>query len=198
MCGAKNRPSAEECHACGEPLSPGSAVGAFGVWRDGNKLVMNKAATLPYRCVKTNGEADLLLRRKLSWHHPLIFLSICAGLLVYVILALVLRKTADIRVPICHEIRQRRLIAIAAGWLVGLCGLGILFGGVALGENNPQWQAYVGLIFLATLIVSVTGIVICARIANIVTPARITEKYVWLKGVHPDYLEPLPDWPGLE
>jgi len=33
-------------------------------------------------------------------------------------------------------------------------------------------------------------------IAGIVVPKRISKTHVWLKGVHPDYLADLPEWPG--
>lgn len=32
--------------------------------------------------------------------------------------------------------------------------------------------------------------------ARIVWPTRIEHGYVWLGGVHPDYLARLPEWPG--
>lgn len=193
MCGAKNRAAADECRECGEPLQAKS-VGS--VWRDGKQLVMKIGATLPYRCVKTNGEAELLLRRKLSWHHPVLFLSLCGGLLIYVILALLLRKTADVQIPICHRIKQRRLIAMLVGWVFGLSGLGIIFGAVVLSENDPQFQPYVGFVIIGGILFSLISIIVCTMLANIVSPSRITDKHVWLKGVHRDYLDELPEWPG--
>ena len=79
MCGGKNSGIATECHACGEPLSPVSLASAFDVYRDGKLLVMHKyLGKLPYRCIKTNTEADMLLRQKLRWHHPLVYLCFCA------------------------------------------------------------------------------------------------------------------------
>jgi hypothetical protein len=31
--------------------------------------------------------------------------------------------------------------------------------------------------------------------ARMVSPRRISDEYVWLKGVHRDFLNELPDWP---
>ena len=56
-----------------------------GLWRKGSLLVMHKMAPLPNRCVKCNVPTERRLKRVLSWHHPAIFLSLLAGLLIYVI-----------------------------------------------------------------------------------------------------------------
>jgi hypothetical protein len=40
------------------------------------------------------------------------------------------------------------------------------------------------------------GAIVGSVQARIVAPSRITKEYVWLKGVHPDYLASLPPFPG--
>lgn len=74
------------------------------------------------------------LKRSLSWHHPALFLVVLAGLLVYVIVALIVRQTAKIEVGICDTHRRRRLVAIAAGWLVFLSGVGIFIAATSCGQ----------------------------------------------------------------
>lgn len=197
MCGAKNSVARSECDHCGEPLrgSDGEHP-SHRLWRDGKILIMHKKAKLPDRCIKTNGPADRWLRRKLYWHHPLIFLTLLGGLLIYVILALVLRKSADIKVGLCHDAYRRRIYAIVLGWLLGL---GMFVGSFAvLGLSRPgQVGAEIWLMPLG-LILTVVIAVISTRIASVVSPTKITDQYVWLKGVHPDYLAEFPDWPGEE
>lgn len=195
MCDEKIRKAAKVCRFCGERLD---RADLFGVWRDGKRLVMSKNADLPYRCVKTNEPAETLLRRKLSWHSPLVFLSIFAGLLIYVVLALVTSKKADIRVPITHRIVNRRTLAIAAGWLSGLGGLTVIILACILlsDSQDPMWRSALPIIIIGGILFILVSAIVSAMIASIVRPTRITDSHVWLKGVHPDYLGDLPQWPG--
>jgi predicted RNA-binding Zn-ribbon protein involved in translation (DUF1610 family) len=193
-CDEKNRVTARRCRACGERLSPDELS---GVWRAGNILVMSKGAELPYRCVKTNEPAEVTLRRKLSWHSPLVFLTIFCGLLIYVILAIILSKRADIEVPISRRIQKRRFMAILGGWLFGLAGLGVLVLGIALADSPDQmWKDIGPIMIIGGLVFALISAITGAMIAGIVAPSKITDTHIWLRGVHRDYLDQLPEWPG--
>jgi hypothetical protein len=154
---------------------------------------MWKNAALPDVCVKSNQPAQgRRLRRSLSWHHPAVFLAILAGLLIYVILALVLRKTATIHIGLSDEWFARRRRAIIFGWLSVLAGLGMMFVGFALVDRHDEF----GWLILAGLFVSFVAAIVGVMRARMVAPIRITDEYVWLKGVHPDYLDALPRYTG--
>jgi hypothetical protein len=164
-----------------------------GVWSDGRYLIMWKDAELPDVCVKSNQPANGgRLRRSLSWHHPAVYLAIFAGLLIYVILALVLRKTATIHIGLSDEWFRRRRRAIAIGWITGLTGIGMMFGGIALLDRHDA----AGLLVPAGLVVALFGAIFGLMQARMVAPIRITDEYVWLKGVHHDYLDALPQYTG--
>lgn len=195
MCAEKIRKAARICRFCGERVD---RADLFGVWRDGKRLVMSKNSQLPYRCVKTNEPAETLLRRKLSWHSPLLFVTILAGLLIYIVIALAFSKRADIRVPITHRIANRRSLAIAAGWLSGLGGLCvIILACIFLSDSqNPIGENALPFIIIGGIVFIVVSAVVSAMVASVVRPARITDSHVWLNGVHPDYLAQLPNWPG--
>lgn len=199
MCGARNPPDADECDACGEELTPvvknkKKSRGKGGVWRDGKLLVMDKTAELPDRCVKTNGSADHWLRRKLYWHHPAVFLVVLAGLLFYLILALVLRKSADIHIGLSQAALQRRRTAIIVGWLIGFGTIAMIYVGIAnYSMTSPEFSM---LIIIGSILTGLIGIIVCNQIASCVTAAKIDIEYVWLRGVHPDYLDQLPPWSG--
>ena len=195
MCDEKKRKTAEECRYCGARLMSDKMS---GVWRHGKQLVMSKDAELPYRCVKTNEPADSLLRRKLSWHSPVLFVVIFAGLLIYVILAMILSKKADIQVPISRRIQARRSTAIIVGWLCGLGGLAVtIFACMFLADSqNPTWKDAIPFVIIGGIVFVLFSAVASSAIASIVTPAKITNRHVWLKGVHADYLDLLPEWPG--
>ncbi len=162
-----------------------------GLWRDGKLLVMDKRAALPPRCVKSNVPTRRTLKRSLSWHHPAIFLSILLGLLIYVILALVLRKTATIYIGLSDEWFAKRRMAIFVSWMIVLSGIGTLVATLALNDrsNNLIYLAPVAILMMFIgAIYGLTG-------ARMVSPKKITDTHIWLKGVHPDFLATLPELP---
>ncbi len=163
-----------------------------GLWREGSLLVMHRNARLPDRCVKSNQPAHGRLRRKLQWHHPAIYLLILVALLIYVIVAIVMTKRATIYIGLSEEWFVRRRRAIATAWLMALAGIGSFVGGIALVDQHPQagWLILLGLVLV--LAGAVWGIVK----ATLVTPKRITDEHIWLKGVHPDFLAELPRLPN--
>lgn len=166
------------------------------VFRKGNQLVMHKGADLPDRCVKSNQPANgLRLRRNLSWHHPLIFLTLFIGILIYVILAIVLRKQATIYVGLSKPWFRKRRRAILIGWGLALLGIAIMVGSFVMITDPNGHPSWIGWGLLIGLFVLLGGIINGIIGSQIVRPARITDDYVWLKGVHPDYLADLPVWP---
>jgi hypothetical protein len=163
-----------------------------GLWRKGDLLVMHKRTPLPARCVKSNMPADRRLKRSLYWHHPAIYLSILISILVYIILAVVLRKNATIHIGLSEEWFARRRRAIAISWLLSLGSIGAFFTGAALVEQD--WAVWLiglsPLVFLIGILYGLIG-------ARLVVAKRISDDYVWLKGVCPAFLEGLPHWPHI-
>jgi hypothetical protein len=161
-----------------------------GLWQKGNLLVMHKRAPLPARCVKSNMPAERRLKRNLYWHHPAIYLSILISILVYIILALVLRKSATIHIGLSEEWFARRRNAIAISWLLALGSIGAFIAGAATVEQD--WGvaliAFSPLVFLIGVLYGLIG-------ARMVVAKRISDDYVWLKGVCPEFLSGLPHWP---
>jgi hypothetical protein len=164
-----------------------------GLWRQGHILVMHKMAPLPDICLKSNQPANRRLTRNLSWHHPAIALTILAGLLIYVILAIILTKRATILLPLTDEWYARRQRRMLYSWGVGLACLGMMVGGVvmAIQLDQPEYM----LLSLVGLIGGLVALIAGQALVGLVSPQRITDEYVWLKGVHPDYLNRLDPWP---
>lgn len=159
------------------------------IWRDGRFLVMRKHVTLPDICVKSNQASQgPRLKRVMYWHHPAVFVTVLAGLLVYVILALVLRKSATVWVPLTEAwwARRRRAIAIACGLVAA--GLLSLFLGIGLNFTNDL--AGLGILFGIALLIA------GAIAPRMIAPHKINDDFVWIKGVHPDYLARLPEYRG--
>lgn len=195
MCGATVAVEARRCQGCGELLAGFQGADGYsiqGVWREGNRLVMIKDAVLPNLCVQTNQPTQERLRRRLYWHSPWVYLLVLVSLLVYVIVALIVRQKADIQIGLSRERLVRRRWVIFFAW-VGFLG-GIVVTIVGLGNTNAGGFGWLVVLsgFILLLGSAITGMLL----SRIVAPTRITARYVWLKGVHPLYLAALPPFPG--
>lgn len=164
-----------------------------GLWRQGHVMIMHKLAPLPDICLKSNEPATRRIKRKLQWHHPAIALTILAGVLVYVILAMILTKRATIQLPLTEEWAARRQRRMLYAWGVGLSCLALLALGIVMTVQTEEGTYLVLTLigFLGSLVALIAG---QAAVA-LVSPKRMTDDYIWLKGVHPEFLNRLEPWP---
>jgi hypothetical protein len=163
-----------------------------GLWRQGKLLVMHKLAPLPDICLKSNLPATGRLKRKLQWHHPAISITILAGLLVYVILALILTKRATIQIALTEEwfaIRRRRILF---AWGIVLVSILMLIAGIAFVDQGDATVPAIAMLLAGVLFVG--GLLYGQYAPSLVSPKRMTDDYIWLKGVHPDFLDRLEVW----
>ncbi|MEP6706292.1 MAG: hypothetical protein ABJC05_02165 [Pyrinomonadaceae bacterium] len=159
----------------------------FGeVWHKNSILIFNKDATLPPRCVKCNSPTDGSLRRKLSWHHPALYLLLLVGILIYVIIAAILSKRATVDIGLCAGHRRKRRNGMILGWLMFVGGIFVAIIGFA--SDYP----IVGIIGIVLIPVGLVWLILVARI---VTVKKIDDRFVWLKGINRDYLAALPAYP---
>jgi uncharacterized membrane protein len=151
---------------------------------------MHRDAPLPDICLKSNQSSTRRLKRNLSWHHPAIYLLILLHIFVYLVVALIVRKTATIHIPLTEEwfARRRRRMLFAWGMVLASC---VLFG-VALSRVDQEQWAPLAMILAILLVVAaaIYGLVAC----RLVWPKRMSDQYIWLKGVHPDFLSRLEVW----
>jgi hypothetical protein len=205
QCGLVNFASAANCKRCGAagvstgvyaPPPPAGIVGedgyvyppppSGGIWRDKSTLIMEKEALLPDRCVKCNAPANgMRLKRKFSWHHPILYLIICGAALIYLIVALVVSKRATIYLGLCAEHFQRRRKLMMIGFALMLASvLGLVVG---IAYEYPVLMVLAVVAFL----VSVVWLIVAARV---VTVKKIDDRLVWLNGVNSNYLSQLAPW----
>jgi hypothetical protein len=161
-----------------------------GLWRQGNLLVMHKAAPLPDICLKSNEPATRRLKRKLSWHHPAIYLVILAHLLIYIVVALIVRKTATIHIPLTEDWYQRRQRRMFFAWAMILLSALLLVASIVFFESHELAPLGIIAAILLGLGAAIYGLVAC----RLVAPKRMTDEYIWLKGVHHDFLARLEPW----
>ena len=170
-----------------QPYFPPPSHGMNTVWRNNSLLVMTKEALLPNRCIKCNAPADEQLKRKLTWHHPALYLLALASLLIYVVVAMVVRKTATVNVGLCEEHSSARRRNIAITWALGLAMVASFVVAVMIDDGT---FAVLGIVLL--LATCIYGIVTL----RVVAPTKIDDYCVWLKGVNADYLQQFPEWRG--
>jgi hypothetical protein len=169
------------------PPPPSVGLPGTGIWRDGKTLVVSKDAVLPDRCVKCNAYTQGRLKRKLSWHHWAIYLLILLSLLIYAIVAMVIRKRATVDLGLCDEHKAKRRTFIWITLLMILGGVGGFFLAIAAEDGTP---AFIGFLLL------ITGIVFGVITTRVTYPSKIDDRFVWLRGLSADYLDQFPHWPG--
>ena len=170
------------------PAPPSIADPNAGVWRDKSTLVMSRDAVLPMRCVKCNVATSGRLKRKMSWHHPALFILLLVAWLIYLIVAMIVRKSATVELGICDLHRARRRSFILITWLAVVLGFAGIFLGLMANEGTP---ALFGVFLL------LAGIIFGLIAVRVTAPSRIDDQFVWLTGVNKDYLNQLPQWPAL-
>lgn len=161
------------------------------MWRKGNMLVMYKLAPFPPDvCILSNQQATRKLRRNLQWHPQWIGLLVLIAVPLYIIVSMIMRKTAKLDIPLSEAWYQRRITRMFIAWgsvLAAFISMGL---GIALADNPIA-----PLFFLSFFGLLLFGIFFGIFSCRLVHPDRIDDNYVWLKGVHPDYLNRLPQWP---
>jgi len=168
-------------------FNPNAPWSSAGVWRQKNMLVLHKNATLPDRCVKCNRPANgRKLTKKFMWHHPAWFLFIFAGVLIYLIVALIVRKPVTLHLGLCDEHFSKRRTAIWASWLTLALSVLLIILGAA--NNLPA-------LFLIGILLIFVAAIYGAFSANVIAIQKVDDHYVWLKRINKDYLLMLPELP---
>ena len=161
-----------------------AATEAGGTWRDGKVLVLSREASLPPRCVRCNEPAEEPTKnRKVYWHSPWLYLLILFNLIIYAIVAAIVRKKAVVAPGLCSAHKKRRRIGITIIWVAVVAGFAVMFAGPAG-------------IFAGVLAVLVALIVSTTSMIRILRPRRIDERYVRLTGCGSEFLDSMPQFPG--
>jgi len=163
------------------PTQPQQILGRIGR----RKLILQRISTLPNRCVKCNEDVDHRRKRiKLTYVLPWAYLGLLGGVLPFVILAVVLRRTAVIELPVCSRHR-------ATPWIHGSVGMVIIAAGVlAIPIGITQTSTGIGLAGVAGIFF---GLGYIAILTPLVRPSRIEKAYVIVRGCHPKFLDHFPE-----
>ncbi len=177
------------CSAC-KPIAlqkilEGSSILGSGqeAWQSGKTLIVKSNATLPDCCVKCGQAATTRLPRKLYWHHPALYLLVLISVLVYLIVAMIVRKSGFLVVPLCEAHQARRKRGILISWLLVVLSLVSLT--VAIGIDEDEYFVGFAIFLLAGLIVSVV-------MTRTVVPTKMDAQFIHLKGCCAEFLAKLP------
>jgi hypothetical protein len=169
-----------------EGAAPPTSAGL--IWRVDRKMVMRSETEFPDRCVRCNAPANgFRLKRRLQWHPPAYYLLIFVGILIYAIVAIIVRKKALIHIGLCEKHRAERKWFILGSWLIVLAGVAlIIVGGVSGNGSN----------MLLGLLLLLIGAICGGAKGPVVSAAKIDKEFVWVKGAGREFLAQMPEWPG--
>ena len=155
---------------------------------DGDKLIVPQGAALPTNvCVKCGAPASgTPLKKNYYWHPQWIYVLILAGLLIYAIVAMVVRKQQLLYLPLCDEHAARRKRMLLIGWGLFVAGIASLFAIPAVGDNGA------GVVVLLMFVLVIAGIVVVISGANLIRPTFIDSSYGSYSGANRAFLDQLP------
>jgi len=155
------------------------------IWREGHVVVVPQPARFPCRCVRCNTPTEGPAKPKVVyWHHPALYLLLLLNIIIYAIVALIVRKSGTIDPGLCPQHRKARTLWIAAGWGGALLGIGVAITGLA-GDSCGLGIAG-ALLFLGAIITSLIQ-------ARVLYPVRIDPETIRLKGAGAAFLASLPE-----
>jgi hypothetical protein len=158
-------------------------------WRDNRVMVMVADAPIPHRCVKCNDPVEEPTKtRKVYWHSPWLYLLLLFNVLIFAIVATVVRKKATVSAGLCTIHKKRRRAVITIAWLGALLGVVLIYVGASTAAGGGA-AAFGVLVILGSIIFGMVA-------GRVVIPTRIDDRYVRLKGCGEAYLDTLPDFPG--
>ena len=163
------------------------------MWRDGALLVVRKGEAFPDRCVKSNRPAHgRRVPQTVEKGQSLLFLVHLWNPIAGILLAKSVRKSVTFAVGLSDEwYRKRRRVIWLAGGIIVAALAAVAWAVTSIGRADiALWVLPFGI--LATL----GGLVYGLSASTLVTAKRITNRYCWLGGVHPDFLAALPEWPS--
>jgi hypothetical protein len=177
------------------PASKSSVDLTTRVWRRGDLLVMDRHARLPDVCVLTGLPAVHRVERELSFYPTGCHLFLLLGILPYVITILLLTTFAKIELGLCERMFQRQRIQLLFGKILGGVGGAVVVGAIAFGVMTKEIEASIVFIILGS-IVGLAGLALGFVGSCLVITHKIDTDYIWLRGVHRNFLDELPEWPG--
>jgi hypothetical protein len=152
---------------------------------------------LPDICMKCGARATTEKLKRFSWQPPWVYVLLLAGLLPFLIVALILTKRMRVPIPLCAEHRRHWTWR---GWLVGggffaifLLGLGTMIL-LSATDNGPQRRedAVFGFVCFGFLGLALVWLIVAAIVQHTaIRPTQITDYDITLTNVAPGFVKAL-------
>ena len=167
--------------------------GGYGVWRQGDRVVATRESDLGDACVKCGAAADgWRWNKTVYWHEPWLFVLIFfPGLLIYLIVALALRKSAKVSAGLCPAHRARRNRGLMIATALTILGAGGIVGGIVVSAESRRGGEWGVLGVLAGFALLIAAVVVANTMARVLTPKKIDAHYAWYGGAGEGYLRSL-------
>jgi hypothetical protein len=162
------------------------------VYRDGDKLEVPRGASLPPYCVKCGmPSAGDPIPKTFFWHHPMLFLLVLFNLLIYAIVAMIVRKRFDLAVPLCEAHKASRKTTTWVGLLLLVAGIpgALIIGSLFGGDDGIAWA------LLLSIVLLVAGLLVLAMGRRMLIPKRIEPTRAIFAGAGDIFLNMLPTKP---
>lgn len=170
-----------------------------GVWRDGDTVVLDRAARLPRRCVRCNAPAAVMLDRTLAWSPISPILRAMQSPLQSYALRRSYQRTARVDLGLCERHMVAHRWTAVAAWVFGAVSLALLVAAArALVSTVVEGGAPLapGMVALVLGVAALAACTLCARrVWRPVAAARIDDRVVRIERVGRDFLESLPPLP---
>jgi hypothetical protein len=144
---------------------------------------------LPDVCIACGQPATSFIRKTFAWHPPWVIVIILAGLLPYVIVALILTKRMTVEAPVCDKHRgywwKRQMLMWMPLLLLFLCGIGLAIAAGNMGDKDTP-----GIVCFASGAAGVVWLFVAVVIQSMmIRPTEITNRTIRLKRVHEGFVD---------
>jgi hypothetical protein len=172
-------------------------TGPEKVWRNEKLIVMRKGADMPGRCIHCNEIAEPGKPRRILYLNIWLQIAMLVLFLVFnflallpiLIVSLIFRKTAKVRIPVCDKHRRKRL------WIT-LTTVTLLSVSIGLGVMAARVPLYQGSIFQIAALIFIGAFVLAIIRGQLLRAKKIDKETLILKGAKPPFLDSLPEYPG--
>lgn len=153
--------------------------------REGKYVFIPVGSDLPCRCIVCNAEvSDPVKTRRVYWYSPWLYLLVLLNLLLFAIVALVIRKSAQVTPALCPEHKSSRRSRILM--FLGAFLLLMLAGSVAAYEGYTP-------IVIPAFTVGMLLLIPMSMVSNTVRARRIDKLGITLSGCKEAFLISLSD-----
>jgi hypothetical protein len=156
-----------------------------GYWREAKRVVLDRNAVLPDRCIKCNEPANGYRRTVKLSYVPM------SRELMFGAWAYLSAKRAQLEIGLCERHRRSRAVTVA------LVSLAVILASIIVFAQVRTTDLTLPLLASAGLIGGVAGLLYAAVGGRLVRATKITDTHLWLKGAGEPFLASLPDAPAV-